>query len=121
MDKDNACTPYVFECNVNADVVISCFDKFSETITKKTFVILDNAPVHRSKKFLSRLPEWHKKGLYLKFLPKYSPELNLIEILWRKIKYEWMPFESYTSFRKLAEWLDYILLNFGSQYIIEFS
>jgi transposase len=121
MDKDNACTPYVFECNINSDVVISCFDKFSETITKKTFVILDNAPVHKSKKFLSRLPEWHKKGLYLKFLPKYSPELNLIEILWRKIKYEWLPFEAYTSFRELAEWLDYILLNFGSQYIIEFS
>jgi transposase len=121
MDKENACTPYVFECNINADVVISCFDNFSETITKKTFVILDNAPVHKSKKFLSRLPEWSKKRLYLKFLPKYSPELNLIEILWRKIKYEWLPFEAYTSFRELAEWLDYILLNFGSQYLIEFS
>jgi short subunit fatty acids transporter len=25
------------------------------------------------------------------FLPAYSPELNLIEILWRKINYEGLP------------------------------
>ncbi|QTA80394.1 Transposase family protein, DDE domain-containing [Desulfonema limicola] len=59
--------------------------------------------------------------MYPKFLPKYSPELNLIEILWQKMKYEWLPFAAYTSFNKLQEWVDEILLNFGSQYVIEFS
>jgi transposase len=28
--------------------------------------------------------------LILKYLPPYSPELNLIEILWRHIKYRWL-------------------------------
>lgn len=121
MNKDNDCTSFIFESRVNTDVVIACFDSFSGTLTGKNVVIMDNAPVHKSKKFLSRLPEWHKKGLDIIFLPPYSPELNLIEILWRKMKYEWLPFSAYTSFSKLKEWVEDILVKFGSQYTIEFA
>lgn len=28
----------------------------------------------------------------------YSPELNLIEILWRQMKYAWLPLSAYLSF-----------------------
>lgn len=121
MNKANDCTSFVFEDNVNTDVVIACFDSFSDTITGKTFVIMDNAPVHKSKKFLSHLSEWHKKGLNIRFLPPYSPELNLIEILWRKMKYEWLPFSAYNSFSNLKKSVDEILVNFGFQYAIEFA
>lgn len=121
INKDNDCTSFIFESRVNTDVVIACFDSFSETLTGKNVVIMDNAPIHKSKKFLSRLPEWHKKGLDIMFLPPYSPELNLIEILWRKMKYEWLPFSAYTSFSKLKEWVEDILVKFGSQYTIEFA
>lgn len=121
MNKDNDCTPFIFESRVNTDVVIACFDSFSERLTGKNVVIMDNAPVHKSKKFLSRLPEWHKKGLDIIFLPPYSPELNLIEILWRKMKYEWLPFSAYTSFSKLKECVEDIFVKFGSQYTIEFA
>jgi hypothetical protein len=34
-------------------------------------------------------------------LPAYSPELNLIEILWRMIKYHWLPLKAYESFKDL--------------------
>jgi len=37
----------------------------------------------------------------LHWLPPYSPELNLIEILWRKIKYQWLPLRAYLSFNHL--------------------
>lgn len=121
MNKDNDCTPFVFECTINSDVVIACFDNFVKKITQETYVIMDNAPVHKSINFLSCLPEWEKKGLHVVFLSAYSPELNLIEILWRKIKYEWLPFAAYTSFKALTECVEDILLNFGSQYIIEFK
>jgi transposase len=121
MNKDNQFCPIIFEGGgISADVVIACFDHFAGTVSKKTFVIIDNSPVHKSKKFLKRLPEWHKKGLNVKFLPTYSPELNLIEILWKKIKYEWLPFSAYISFRKLTECIDDILSNLGSQYTINF-
>jgi len=33
--------------------------------------------------------EWKKKGLSIFWLPTYSSELNIIEILWRLIKYSW--------------------------------
>jgi transposase len=121
MNKDNECTPFVFEGPVNTDAVIACFDNFAEKVPGKKIVIADNAPVHKSRKFLERLPRWHKQGLNIKFLPPYSPELNLIEILWRKVKYEWLPFSAYTSFSKLRDCVENILLNFGSLYTIEFS
>lgn len=121
MNKDNDCTPFMFDCRVDTDVVISCFESFIKEITKETYIIMDNAPVHKSKKFLSHLPEWEKKNLKIVFLSKYSPELNLIEILWRKMKYEWLPFEAYASFQALTEWIEEIFVNFGSQYVIEFS
>ena len=38
------------------------------------------------------MPKWVKRGLIIKYLPPYSPELNLIEILWRFMKYDWLPF-----------------------------
>lgn len=120
MNKDNDCIPFIFENRVNTDIVVACFDSFSDTLTGKNIVIMDNAPVHKSKKFFDRLPEWHKKGLDIIFLPPYSPELNLIEILWRKMKYEWLPFSAYTSFTQLKEWVENILVKFGSQYTIQF-
>ena len=33
-----------------------------------------------------RLPYWQKRGLFIFFLPPYSPHLNLAETWWRKIK-----------------------------------
>ena len=55
---------------------------------KEIFVITDNAPIHKSDSFLEFLPGWGEKGLNVVFLSTYSPELNLTEILWRKMKYE---------------------------------
>ena len=121
MNKDNDCTPFVFDGTTTTDVVIACFENFVGKINQETHVIIDNAPVHTSYKFLSCLPEWEEKGLYVVFLSPYSPELNLIEILWRKIKYEWLPFAAYASFKTLKDCVEDILLNFGSQYIIEFN
>jgi transposase len=55
---------------------------------------MDNSPVHKSKEFIENFRQWAARGLFVRFLPTYSPELNLIEILWRKIKYAWMPFSA---------------------------
>ena len=83
-------------------------------------VIIDNAPIHTSQAFQKRVPIWKKKGLVLYFLPGYSPELNLIEILWRFIKYWWLPFSAYLNFRTLVEAVEDILVNVGSKYKIDF-
>ncbi|MDR2810274.1 MAG: transposase [Tannerellaceae bacterium] len=36
----------------------------------------------------SKIQQWLKQDLFIFFLPPYSPELNMIEILWRFIKYK---------------------------------
>ncbi|HEY6072932.1 MAG TPA: transposase, partial [Anaerolineales bacterium] len=44
---------------------------------KKTIVVMDNASVHTSEAFEECLPRWKKKGLIMKYLSTYAPELNL--------------------------------------------
>ena len=84
-------------------------------------LIIDNAPVHTSHEFQDNIVRWQKQGLTIVPIAPYSPELNIIEILWRKIKYEWMPFSAYESFQNLKKCLFDILANIGKSYTIEFS
>ncbi len=121
LNTDNDLTPFCIESSVTSDIVVGCFDLFSETITRKTVVIIDNAPIHTSQAFQEKIPLWEKKGLFLKFLPGYSPELNLIEILWRFIKYRWLPLSAYLNFGALVEAVEEILMNMGSKYKIDFQ
>ena len=83
-------------------------------------VILDNAPIHKSKKFIADIAHWREIDLYIYFLPPYSLELNKIEILWRFIKYQWIPLETNRSFQNLKERLSETLLLVGSKHIINY-
>jgi len=51
----------------------------------------------------------------------YSPELNLIEILLRFIKYKWLLFTAYLSQDDLYRELTLVLENVGSKYKITFA
>lgn len=114
--------PYVFEGGgVDSETVIACFDSFSRRLRKPTTVVIDNAPVHTSSRFQSMIPQWEEKELYLWFLPSYSPELNLIEILWKRIKYHWLPISAYATFENLERELCAILGNFDKQFGINFK
>jgi transposase len=121
VDRECHFESYVFEGSVNSDVVIACFDKFAEKLTKKTVVLIDNAPTHTSNAFLDNIDHWKKQNLFIQNIPAYSPELNKIEILWRKIKYEWLNFSAYESFASLKESLNHILANIGLDYKINFT
>ena len=78
-------------------MVIKAFDRPLEQKSPGAFavVVLDNASMHRLASFERKELEWRAQRLYVIFLPAYTPELNLIEILWRKIKYEWLPVTAY--------------------------
>ena len=121
MNRQNDLHPFMFEGSIHTGVVIACFDTFCQTLTKKTVVVIDNASIHTSEEFEDRLPYWKKKGLIIKYLPPYSPELNLIEILWRRIKYTWLPFSAYECLNALSEALETILSHVGSEYQITFA
>jgi transposase len=121
MNRNNDLHAFMFEQSIHTGVVIACFDAFCQTITKKTVVVVDNASIHRSEEFEARIPYWHKRGLIIKYLSPYSPELNLIEILWRRIKYTWLPFSAYECLNALSEALETILSQIGSEYQITFA
>lgn len=91
----------------------------AERVTKPTVVILDNASIHTAK---ALKPYWElleEKGLRFHFLPPYSPELNRIEILWRKMKHEWLPFQSFTP-AELEDAISNIASGFGTEYKLTF-
>jgi transposase len=113
--------PYVLEGGVDTDVVIECFEQFSQQRKKRSYVFLDNASRHKSHTFIQHMSQWVTRGLIIKYLPPYSPELNLIEILWRFMKYYWMPFSAYVSLQCLLQSVEDILQRFGTDYTIAFA
>ena len=112
---------FVFEGGVDSNVVIACFDIIAKSVEKETWIVLDNAPVHRSEEFEEKIEEWEKLGLKIYFLPTYCPSLNKIEMLWKKIKYDWLSWEAYSSYKNLCRELDEILSQIGSKYYITFT
>lgn len=60
-------------------------------------VVLDNAGVHTSKVMKAARPGLAKLGIYLYYLPAYSPELNRIEPVFKQVKHHEMPTRSFTS------------------------
>lgn len=121
LSKKKGLESFAFTGTITSDIVVECFNIFIKTLTKKTLIVIDNATIHTSEEFDNYIEEWEAEGLYLYYLPEYSPELNAIEILWRCIKYYWLPFSAYLSFSHLQSALEYILANYGSVYKILFA
>jgi transposase len=112
---------FAFQGSIDSPTVIHCFELFHQQQQKPAVVVVDNAPIHTSEDFEEELERWQKGGLHVKFLPPYCPELNLIEILWRKIKYEWLPLDAYQNFKTLTASLFDVLKGIGSKYRITFA
>ena len=60
-------------------------------------VVLDNASLHVSKVTKAARPGLAKLGIYLYYLPAYSPELNEIEPVFKQVKHHEIPRRSHTS------------------------
>jgi putative transposase len=66
-------------------------------------VVLDNASFHTSKVVRQARHRLAASGIYLYFLPPYSPELNLVESVFRQVKHQEIPTRSFTSRKELRE------------------
>lgn len=121
LTRSNELEVYTFQDSINSDVVIACIDKFCEKMTKKTVLVMDNSSIHQNSFLWDKEEEWSKKGLEIFFLPTYSPQLNIIEIFWRFIKYQWLEISAYDSYSALVEAVENILINFGTKYTINFA
>ena len=109
--------------SVKSDHVIAAFDQLLHNYggDKWCVVILDNASMHRSQAFQEACKRWQRKRIVAVYLPPYSPELNLIEILWRRIKYSWLPPSAHENFESLCSKVEEILSGYGEKYVINFA
>lgn len=60
-------------------------------------VVLDNAGIHTSKVVKAARPGLAKLGIFLYYLPAYSPELNRIEPVFKQVQHHDMPTRSFTT------------------------
>ncbi len=106
---------FLFQGRITAQFVLDSVETLLPSLTKPTVLVLDNASVHRSKLIQQKRKEWKQKGLRLLFLPPYCPHLNLIESLWRMIKYRWLAPEAYQDFETLCQSVKDILAQVGTK------
>ncbi|MCP4323663.1 MAG: IS630 family transposase [Alteromonadales bacterium] len=121
LSRDNDCHSYYNTGSITSKATIAYIDDFAKQIKGRTVIIMDNAPIHKSNIFTEKISEWAEQDLLIFFLPTYSPHLNIIEILWRKMKYEWLKPKDYGTLENLTKALNNILVNIGEQFTINFS
>jgi transposase len=111
---------YVSEQTINSDVVIHCIEQFFGESKIPVVIAMDQASIHTSNAMYFKRQEWEERGIALFELPTYSPHLNLIEHLWKFMKYYWIEITAYHSWDALVEYVERVLREFGDQYIINF-
>jgi transposase len=76
-------------------------------------VVLDNASFHTSKVVRAARKRLADEGIYLYFLPAYSPELNQIEPVFRQVKHQEIPVRSHATRGGLREAVEAGFTNYG--------
>lgn len=73
---------------MNSEIFISLFEKIKPKKTKiPVCVVLDNHSIHKSKLTTKKKLEWQKQNIFFFHNTPNSPELNIIEGQWRKLKH----------------------------------
>jgi transposase len=76
-------------------------------------VVLDNGSLHTGRIVRRARLGLARKGIYLYYLPPYSPEFNRIEGVFRQVKYQEMPQRSYTRRLELREAVERSFFRYG--------
>lgn len=121
LKRNNECLVETTTKNINSQFVFERLEELSTKLKKLTVVVLDNAQVHCSQIIKDRIKIWQQRGLYLFYLPRYSPHLNIVEILWRKLKYEWLSPSDYQDKENLFYQIKLALTSVGQNLFIKFS
>lgn len=121
LSRQNRLHTFQAQERMTASFVIESVEALLPSLCCPTVLVLDNASVHRSKLVQDKRREWKQKGLRLLFLPPYCPHLNLIENLWRHIKYRWLDCNAYRNFETLCRSVTDILAQVGTKYRLSFA
>jgi transposase len=94
----NTLAYHVASSTIKGDAVIEFIEQIAmQGDERPTVVVLDNASIHHAID-----PEIHERWLHehrmqLFYLLPYSPELNMIDIVWKQAKYHWRNFVTWTK------------------------
>ena len=112
----------VCEHSVRREHVIAFLERVAVASdrAKFTFIVMDNASIHLHIE-PTVLERWMIKYRFVPlYLPPYSPELNMIEILWKQAKYHCRAFTSWTR-ETLAREVTELIRAFGEKYHIGYT
>ncbi|CAA9424647.1 MAG: hypothetical protein AVDCRST_MAG74-3243 [uncultured Pyrinomonadaceae bacterium] len=121
LSRDNQTRVETTENAISARFIFEQFESLSFSLSRLTVVVLDNAPSHRARIIKEQIKIWQRRGLFLFYLPRYSPHLNIVETLWRKLKYEWLAPLDYQSKDSLCYAVRLALKSVGTSLHINFS
>lgn len=106
---------------MTANDILRFINELSLTISKYTVLVLDNARIHTAKVIQKRLKIWQQRGLFIFYLPPYSPQLNVIERLWKEVKQGWLRPCDYVDFDSLRYGVNRVFANIGSMLNLNFK
>jgi hypothetical protein len=121
IDRNNHYEGFTSTESITTEKIICYLDALSFRVCKDTFVVLNNATVHRNHKMRELRPVWKKRGLFLFYLPPYSPHLNIAETLWRILKGKWIRPQDYVSTDTLFYATNCALAAVGKELFINYS
>lgn len=121
ISRDNVYHGFTSRQSIKAENVAEFINDFSLTITRPTFIVLDNASVHTGGKMKEMVEKWRRRGLYIFYLPPYSPHLNIAETLWRILKTKWIKPCHYIDTSTLFNATHEILDGIGEKYRVNYS
>lgn len=121
INRDNIYHGFTSRQSIKAENVAGFIDNFSLTITRPTFIVIDNASVHTGGMMKESLEKWSARGLYIFYLPPYSPHLNIAETLWRVLKTKWIKPCHYIDTDTLFNATHEILDGIGHRYRVNYS
>ena len=119
--RDNKYEGFTSRESITADKVADFLDRMSfRQKTRNIVIVLDNASVHRSGNIKEMRPVWESRGLYLFYLPPYSPHLNIAETLWRMLKGKWIRPQDYSSTDSLFYATQMALASVGTSLFVNY-
>lgn len=121
LSRTNQCHFATTQNSIKAEFIVEQLDRFSFGLPRPTVIVLDNASIHTAGIIKARLQVWQERGLFIFYLPRYSPHLNIAEVLWRKLKYEWLSPLDYVSKENLFYTVRQALSAVGTSLRIGFS
>lgn len=104
---------------LNSDSVCEGLEKLRKNnLNEYIYVILDNAAYQRCKKVKQKAAELN---INLIFLPSYSPNLNLIERLWKFLRKEILANQYYHSFQEFYSAIENFVKTLHENYFEQLS